>query len=431
MSTIIQLRRGSAAEASNLLGFEGELFLDLDNQHLRYHDGSQLGGYIIGRNADTLSGYNITDAYTQSEVDGLLSGKPDLGTTLSDYGIADAYTQTEIDSIVSVSNRGIESEGSITSVSTLDTGISVTGDFVPSDDSNFDLGSSDNAWRDLYLSGNTIYFGDETLSAFDGKISVNNVEMPNVDLVDQKINSAVPVEFQSNYKPLELEALADPISNHPIGGTEILIDYATYAWAEDDSLFPSDFEPSLYSYTIDGSNFIDSVSIVSANSYGVEAALNDANTISILNTDNMFLVPAGTDITDPSILNGVISNAVPVNASVISKSIAPSTIEAYGIGNAYTIDEVDNAITSAVSGKFNTPATLTVAGFGITDVYTRDEIDTLISGAFKTTPTAQIGSSGDTEGDIAQDANYLYVCTADYDGVSNIWKRIAWDTGSW
>lgn len=39
------------------------------------------------------------------------------------------------------------------------------------------------------------------------------------------------------------------------------------------------------------------------------------------------------------------------------------------------------------------------------------------------TPTA-IGQLGDRAGATCSDANYLYVCTADYDGTTLIWKRI-------
>lgn len=41
------------------------------------------------------------------------------------------------------------------------------------------------------------------------------------------------------------------------------------------------------------------------------------------------------------------------------------------------------------------------------------------------TPTTSIGSAGDKAGMIAWDGNYIYVCTLDHDGVSNIWKRAA------
>lgn len=42
----------------------------------------------------------------------------------------------------------------------------------------------------------------------------------------------------------------------------------------------------------------------------------------------------------------------------------------------------------------------------------------------KTISTA-IGSSGDTKGTVAVDDNYFYYCTDDYDGTTNIWKRVS------
>ena len=41
------------------------------------------------------------------------------------------------------------------------------------------------------------------------------------------------------------------------------------------------------------------------------------------------------------------------------------------------------------------------------------------------TPSASVGASGDYEGMIAWDTSYLYVCTADYDGTTDVWKRVA------
>jgi len=46
----------------------------------------------------------------------------------------------------------------------------------------------------------------------------------------------------------------------------------------------------------------------------------------------------------------------------------------------------------------------------------------------KTVSTA-IGSSGDTQGDFAWDSSYLYICTADYDGSTSIWRRVS--VASW
>lgn len=41
------------------------------------------------------------------------------------------------------------------------------------------------------------------------------------------------------------------------------------------------------------------------------------------------------------------------------------------------------------------------------------------------TPATSIGTAGDKAGMIAWNSNYIYVCTANYDGTTNIWKRAA------
>ena len=40
------------------------------------------------------------------------------------------------------------------------------------------------------------------------------------------------------------------------------------------------------------------------------------------------------------------------------------------------------------------------------------------------TPATSVGSAGDQQGDICWDSDYVYVCTANYDTSSNIWKRV-------
>lgn len=44
------------------------------------------------------------------------------------------------------------------------------------------------------------------------------------------------------------------------------------------------------------------------------------------------------------------------------------------------------------------------------------------------TPSSSTGAPGNKAGMLAWDANYIYVCTADYDGSTGIWKRTALTT---
>lgn len=42
---------------------------------------------------------------------------------------------------------------------------------------------------------------------------------------------------------------------------------------------------------------------------------------------------------------------------------------------------------------------------------------------FSAAPTTSVGAAGDKKGMIAFDSSYLYICTANYTGSANIWKR--------
>jgi hypothetical protein len=46
-------------------------------------------------------------------------------------------------------------------------------------------------------------------------------------------------------------------------------------------------------------------------------------------------------------------------------------------------------------------------------------------------PTSSLGQAGDVTFMVADDANYHYYCTANYDGTTHIWKRVAWTAGTW
>ncbi len=46
-------------------------------------------------------------------------------------------------------------------------------------------------------------------------------------------------------------------------------------------------------------------------------------------------------------------------------------------------------------------------------------------------PATSVGISEDKEGSLAFSNTHIYYCTADYDGTSNVWKRIAWSGDTW
>lgn len=55
--------------------------------------------------------------------------------------------------------------------------------------------------------------------------------------------------------------------------------------------------------------------------------------------------------------------------------------------------------------------------------------DDSVTVAISRTITNSVGSAGDTAGMVAWNSSYIYVCTANYDGSTAIWRRAS--LGSW
>lgn len=106
MAIVMQLRRGTTAEANAFTGAEGELFIDVDNKLLYLHDGTTQGGYLINDDDTTntitsgsLSGNTITftrEDATQFTVD-VSSLYDDTNLVTSVAGRTGAVTLIESD----------------------------------------------------------------------------------------------------------------------------------------------------------------------------------------------------------------------------------------------------------------------------------------------------------------------------------------------
>ena len=101
MPTVVQFRRGTTSQNQSFTGAVGELSVDTDLSTLRVHDGQTAGGVEI----------------------------------------------VNVSSVQTMQNKVFAS------------------DLLPAADSAYDLGDSDFKWKDLHLSGNTIYLGGATISA--------------------------------------------------------------------------------------------------------------------------------------------------------------------------------------------------------------------------------------------------------------------------
>lgn len=128
MAVQVQFRRGNTSQHSTFTGAEGEITVNTEKDILVVHDGSTVGGHEVAR---------VNNAYFNGNVD--------------------------------FSNATFSSN------------------LIPSANVTYSLGSSTKRWANLYLSGNTIVIGDQSISSnsstlilgntlFSGKIDTTNLE---------------------------------------------------------------------------------------------------------------------------------------------------------------------------------------------------------------------------------------------------------------
>lgn len=93
---------------------------------------------------------------------------------------------------------------------------------------------------------------------------------------------------------------------------------------------------------------------------------------------------------------------------------------------------------STAFGKYNKgtdPYTIFELGWGVGPSLRANNFEVYQNGRISipncTVPSTSIGATTDTKGMIAMDNTYIYFCSADYDGVTNVWKRVAWSTDTW
>ena len=179
----------------------------------------------------------------------------------------------------------------------------VKGSIIPDADITYDIGSATNRFRDLYLSGNTINLGNAVISATAG----GGINLP--------AGTAIPGVNAIKWVP-------DSILDYGLGAvgagfvdTPVIIDQATYllAWAQgidDPFVLPGriGFVPTVYTPTMSAGDIV-SIAITTPGDYDVNDQVM-APGIDSVNTDNMWALPAGTDINDWAALNTAITNAV-------------------------------------------------------------------------------------------------------------------------
>ena len=116
----------------------------------------------------TASG-NITGSYffgNGSQLSGIITSVSNINNGTSNVSIDTANANVTV---------GVNGTGNIAVFSS--TGVDVTGNLLPTANVTYDLGSSTNRWRDLWVANSTIYLGDSVLSATGNTLLVNGLSV--------------------------------------------------------------------------------------------------------------------------------------------------------------------------------------------------------------------------------------------------------------
>ena len=300
----------------------------------------------------TISGYGITDAYTQTEVDNYfltgstviptdfyskaevdantlsantslfdgafssLTGKP---TTISGYGITDAYTSTEVDNNFLTGSTSLfdGAFSSLTGVPTTIAGYGITNAYTKTEVDALISSSSTGATQlwvtDNFLSGNTViptdFYSQSAVDGFFTQADANYLSA-NTSLFDGAFSSLTgkPTTI-AGYGITDVWTRTESDGNYLSATTSIPTDF--YSQSEVDGFFTQ----------------ADSDYLSANTSFYTQSAVNDLFTQS----DSDYL-SANT-----SLFDGAFS-------SLTGK---PTTISGYGITDAYTQTETDGNFLSA------------------------------------------------------------------------------------
>jgi cytoskeletal protein CcmA (bactofilin family) len=350
--------------------------------------------------------------------------------------------------------------------------VTVSGRFdsslVPSVNVTNDIGGSSLRWRDLYardidarngtfsgtvdITGNLTLGGNITIgdadsdnininAELDGHLVPNSDSLYNIGSTTKRyLNTFTDVIHVTDVARIDLLTIENSTITTEATNTNITIDpQGTGIAIVDGQLRVDGTFQVTSSQTIDmGSNKITSVGTPALSTDAATKGYVDTN-IAGLGTMSNFSI-AGDDSSAQTVTDGYFLDfngeglvTTSVSANKINISVATQTLETVTNAGATTVNTitvgglttdgltlVDNDVRS---NRSNDPINLVPSGTGkVTIAADRVQVESTY------TPASAVGAAGDERGDIAWDTNYIYVCTANYDGATSVWKRVAIST---
>lgn len=160
------------------VGEVGNIFFDVETGDFRLSDGVTPGGISLFQHSGGGTGGNYTlPTATTTRLGGVKAGKnitieSDGTISVADPFSGDYQDLTNKPTVPTDISQLTDSNHLLSSNPNLDL-TAVTTDIIPADNEVRSLGSPSKRWKDLYISGNTIYLGDVTLEVVGGGLHVD------------------------------------------------------------------------------------------------------------------------------------------------------------------------------------------------------------------------------------------------------------------
>jgi hypothetical protein len=165
----------------------------------------------------------------------------------------------------------------------------------------------------------------------------------------------------------------------------------------------------------------DSSKITLAESVDIIGVLQ-VNEISSADSSNIY-INDGLNVSGTLTANSFVTNTI-----ISSESTAVEVADGLNVAGTLTANTfITNAISSSESSAIQINDGVNISGTATAAILIVNDDNITINRRWNddSTRTSSLGKSGDTAGMIAWEDDHIYVCTANYDGVTAIWKRAA------
>ena len=462
----LRLKRGTTSELAGYTPLEGELVYDQTTKSLYVGDGALAGGKLLSAGSTLIE-------------DLVLGGNDITGTgNINITGDIFATGTIQANGDITIGNGDVTDNVIFNS--------SVSSNFVPDANGTRDLGAVSYKWGTLHVNDvnatnvNANTFGYHT-GDVEGSVFADNSTM----LIDGVAGRIVGPVYSNVTGNVTGDVIGDVVSSNTSGvvldtsaatavftgdvngavtGTftgvlksssgETVLDTGSTDTLEMRGNVLGDLIGSVYG--VDSSRLVDGTN----GSINLNGTVQDDIIPNVTDTHNLGssevrfhrayvadkIYVAGVNVRvedDQLSVKGGVANRLPVsttlNGAIPSGSRTTFTVATTdGIlpGAIFSLPGVSEAVVlTAAAGTVTTVSSFTAAGGGGGDgaavTFYNPPVPTLsfVDSAPTGTPTNDIGSLGDTKGMVYADANYVYICYENYNGLTPIWARIA--TTSW